>query len=225
MNWKAILYDWGGLNSALFQLVNEATPPILMPLAWIFSNFLGNYWTAPLVMLGLWAWSRSTAEAERALAIRRQLLQFVVGFGIAFAIASLLKLWLDFPRPAAVFGQMDHVLGTVEEHYSLPSGHSTYAALVAGALWPLTGIRHRLALAAYVVLVGWSRIAAGMHFPADVLAGWGIASGSLALAGSLLTMRLGAGRLVGLRAAGIWYGLAAAVLLGDQVAKAVVLLL
>ncbi|WP_438943402.1 signal peptidase II [Pseudomonas aeruginosa] len=38
-------------------------------------------------------------------------------------------------------------------------------------------------------------------------------------------MRLGAGRLVGLRAAGIWYGLAAAVLLGDQVAKAVVLLL
>lgn len=225
MNWKAILYDWGGLNSALFQLVNEATPPILMPLAWIFSNVVGNYWTAPLVMLGLWAWSRSTAAAERALAIRRQLLQFVVGFGIAFAIAYILKLWLDFPRPAAVFGQLDHVLGTVEEHYSLPSGHSTYAALVAGALWPLTGVRHRLALVAYVVLVGWSRIAAGMHFPADVLAGWGIASGSLALAGSLLTMLPGAGRLVGLRAVGIWYGLAAAVLLGDQVAKAVVSLL
>ena len=48
MNWKAILYDWGGLNSALFQLVYEATPPILIPLAWIFSNVLGNYWTAPL---------------------------------------------------------------------------------------------------------------------------------------------------------------------------------
>lgn len=222
MNWKAILYDWGGLNSALFQLVYEATPPILIPLAWIFSNVLGNYWTAPLVMLGLWAWSRSTAAADHALAIRRQLLQFVIGFGIAFAITSILKLWLDFPRPAAVFGQLDHVLGTVEEHYSLPSGHSTYAALVAGALWPLTGVRHRLALVAYVVLVGWSRIAAGMHFPADVLAGWGIASGSLALAGSLLTMLASAWRLTRLRAIGIWYGLAAAVLFGDQVAKAAV---
>ncbi|EIU7093733.1 MULTISPECIES: signal peptidase II [Pseudomonadota] len=225
MSWEAVLYDWGGLNGALFQFVNEATPPILMPLAWLFSNVLGNYWTAPLVMLGLWAWSRSTAAVGRALAIRRQLLQFVIGFGIAFAITSILKLWLDFPRPAAVFGQLDHVLGTVEEHYSLPSGHSTYAALVAGALWPLAGVRQRLALVAYVLLVGWSRIAAGMHFPADVLAGWGIASGSLVFAGSLLTTLQGAERLTGLRTTGIWYGLAAAVLLGDQVAKAVVSLL
>ncbi|ART47949.1 MAG: signal peptidase II [Burkholderiaceae bacterium] len=225
MSWKSVLYDWGGLNGALFQFINEATPPILMPLAWLFSNVLGNYWTAPLVLLTLWAWSRSTVVTGRALAIRRQLLQFVISFGIAFAITSILKLWLDFPRPAAVFGQLDHVLGTVEAHYSLPSGHSTYAALVVGALWPLAGVRQRMVLVAYVVLVGWSRIAAGMHFPADVLAGWGIASGSLVFAGSLLTMLPVAGRLTVLRAAGIWYGLAAAVLLGDQFAKAVVSLL
>ncbi|AVO48793.1 MULTISPECIES: signal peptidase II [Melaminivora] len=225
MSWKSVFYDWGGLNGALFQFINEATPPILMPLAWLFSNVLGNYWTAPLILLTLWAWSRSTAVTGRALAIRRQLLQFVISFGIAFAITSILKLWLDFPRPAAVFSQLDHVLGTLEEHYSLPSGHSTYAALVAGALWPLAGVRQRMALVAYVVLVGWSRIAAGMHFPSDVLAGWGIASGSLVLAGSLLTMLPVAGRLTDLRAAGIWYGLAAAVLLGDQFAKAVVSLL
>lgn len=225
MSWKFVLYDWGGLNGALFQFINEGTPLILMPLAWLFSNVLGNYWTAPLVMFALWAWSRSTVVAGRALAIRRQLLQFVIGFGIAFAIASILKLWLDFPRPAAVFGQLDHVLGTVEKHYSLPSGHSTYAALVAGALWPLASIRLRLALGAYVVLVGWSRIAAGMHFPADVLAGWVIASGSLVFAGSLLTMLPGTRRLAGLHAPGIWYSLAAAVLLGDQFTKAVVSLL
>lgn len=219
MSWKAIFYDRGGLNGALFQLINAATPTMLMPLAWLFSNVLGNYWTAPLLVLGLWAWSRSTAEARCALAIRRQLLQFVVGFGIAFALASCLKLGLDFPRPAAVFGQLDHVLDTVEERYSLPSGHATYAALVAGALWPLLGIRQRLALIAYVVLVGWSRIAAGMHFPADVLAGWGIATASLMLAGLLLRMLPGAMRTIAPRASGIGYGLAAAVLLGDQLAK------
>uniref|UniRef100_UPI003F4946C7 signal peptidase II n=1 Tax=Cupriavidus taiwanensis TaxID=164546 RepID=UPI003F4946C7 len=219
MSWKVIFYDWGGLNGALFQLINAATPTWLMPLAWLFSNVLGNYWTAPVVVLGLWAWSRSTAEARRALAIRRQLLQFVIGFGIAFAIASCLKLGLDFPRPAAVFSQLEHVLGTVEERYSLPSGHSTYAALVAGALWPLLGIRRRLVLVAYVVLVGWSRIAAGMHFPADVLAGWGIATTSLMLAGWLLRRLPGAMRTMATRASGAWYALAAAVLLGDQLAK------
>ena len=76
MSWKSVLYDWGGLNGALFQFINEVTPPLLMPLAWLFSNVLGNYWTAPLVMLTLWARSRSTMAAGRTLAIRRQLLQF-----------------------------------------------------------------------------------------------------------------------------------------------------
>jgi signal peptidase II len=59
----------------------------------------------------------------------------------------------------------------IERHYSLPSGHATYAALVVGALWPLMGRRGRIGLVLYAALVGWSRIAAGMHFPADVLAG------------------------------------------------------
>ncbi len=63
MSWKSVLYDWGGLNGALFQFINEVTPPLLMPLAWLFSNVLGNYWTAPLVMLTLWARSRSTMAA------------------------------------------------------------------------------------------------------------------------------------------------------------------
>ena len=102
MSWKFLLYGWGGLNAALFQIINHATPMVLMPLAWLFSNVLGNYWTAPLVMLGLWAWSISTAEAGHALAIRRQLFRFLVAFGIAFAIATFLKLLLEGGIPSEV---------------------------------------------------------------------------------------------------------------------------
>ena len=48
---------------------------------------------------------------------------------MALAAASALKWWLDFPRPHAVLGAAVHVIGAVELHYSLPSGHATYAAL------------------------------------------------------------------------------------------------
>ena len=181
MNWKFIFYDWGGLNATLFQLINQDTPAALMPVAWFYSNLLGNYWTTPLFILGLWAWSRTTKEAERRATIQTQLASFVVAFVLGIAATTLLKILLDFPRPLAVYGDQMHAIGVAAKHYSLPSGHSSYAALIAGTLWPLAGVRLRLLLVVYVVSVGWSRIALGMHFPADVLAGWALGAGCIAL--------------------------------------------
>lgn len=181
MSWKLFLYDWGGLNFVLFQVINQGTSACLAPLAWFFS-VVGSYWTAPPAMLGLWWWSRMAIEHQHAFAIRQQLVRFVVAFGLALVAATALKLGFDFPRPPAVFGDLVRVIGEAEHHYSLPSGHSTYAALVAGTLWPLVGARLRIALALYLVMVGWSRIAAGMHFPADVLAGWSLGLACLAVA-------------------------------------------
>lgn len=181
MTWKFLLYDWYGLNATLFHIINQGTPPSLAPLAWVFSNVLGNYWNAPLVMYGLWKWSRSVSEISRAAVIRQQLIRFIIAFGLAMIAATILKLLCDFPRPIAVFGDLVRVIGTPEWHYSLPSGHSTYAAIIVGTLWPLVGLRLRVLLVAYLVLVGWARIAAGMHFPADVLAGWGLGFTCLAV--------------------------------------------
>lgn len=47
---KFFLYEWGGLNSALIQVINRNLPPILIPWAWFFSNLLGKYWGAPLML-------------------------------------------------------------------------------------------------------------------------------------------------------------------------------
>lgn len=172
MTWKFLLYDWAGLNAVLFRIINQSTPSSLSPLAWMFSNILGNYWNAPLVMLGLWLWTRSTNQISQNSKIRLQLIYFIVAFGLAMSIVTALKLLFNFPRPLAVFGDLVRVIGMPEWNYSLPSGHSTYAALVVGSLWPLIKPRLRPSLIAYLVLVGWSRIASGMHFPADVLLGW-----------------------------------------------------
>ncbi|CAM6747136.1 Broad mercury transporter MerE [Leclercia adecarboxylata] len=51
MSWKFFLYDWGGLNIALFQAINMSTPAALEPLASFFNLVIGNYWTAPLMLL------------------------------------------------------------------------------------------------------------------------------------------------------------------------------
>lgn len=196
MSWALVLYDWGGWNREIFLLVNEGTPAMFLPLAKLFSYLLGNYWTAPVVMRGFWVWSRTTSDVDRSLELRAHLARFVVAFGMAFAVVGASKLLFDFPRPPAVFAHLWHSFGSVETHYSLPSGHSAYAALVAGGLWPMVRARWRLALLAYVALVGWSRLAAGMHFPADVLAGWTVALGSLALSSRLLKGLLNAPRIV-----------------------------
>ncbi len=153
MNWKFILYDWYGLNVALFQAISAGTPATLGPLAWFFS-LVGNYWTAPLTLLGLWWWSRSVTNPARADAVWHRLIVFGTAFLLALLAATVLKLWLDFPRPPAVFGELVRIIGEHERHYSLPSGHATYSALVIGALWPLVGRRGRVGLVLYAV--SWS---------------------------------------------------------------------
>lgn len=218
---KFFLYDWGGLNGVLFEVIHHNTPSILMPLAWIFSNLLGNYWGAPLVILGLWISSRQVQDNSHVLTIRHQISQFALAFGLSLAIATTLKLFCDFPRPAAVFGNLLQGDST-DWHYSLPSGHSTYAALVAGVLWPLVGIRCRFALGLYVILVGWSRIALAMHFPADVLAGWVIGFSGVAMTKRLLAAFPAISNIIKTMPGHVWYVLASIVLLVDQSSKSAV---
>ncbi len=218
MSWKFVLYDWAGLNLALFQAINTGTPPMLEPLATFFS-LIGSYWTTPLTLLGLWGWSKSTADPARAQAVQTRLVHFGVAFPLALVAASILKLWLDFPRPPAVLGARAHVIGTAELHYSLPSGHATYTALVASALWPLLAWRGRLGVVGYAMLVGWSRVAAGMHFPADVLAGWTLGLGCSLLAGWLISFTAVQCGNRPLAPVWPWYGVAATAIAADQTAK------
>jgi len=93
------------------------------------------------------------------------------------ALDQALKEWFRRPRPQAFFG-------VAPDNYSFPSGHAmvslcfylVLAEIVIEEEWPHG---HRLLARAVAValslLVGFSRIYLGVHYPTDVLAGYAAA--------------------------------------------------
>jgi membrane-associated phospholipid phosphatase len=97
-------------------------------------------------------------------------------FSMAYVLDGVLVNWLkyllNFPRPplALPLGSVI-IIGTPEYRHSFPSGHASFAMLMAASLWPVLGRAWRVAAVMFVPWVCLSRVSLGAHFPADVLAG------------------------------------------------------
>jgi len=127
---------------------------------WVFRTIV--------VAVAVWLWRRG---AKRLAAWA------VVTMAIGGVLGVVLKLLVDrarptFPEPVA------HASG-----YSFPSGHALNSALGVGVLLlvflpVLTRAGRALAYtvgAAVVLLTGYDRVALGVHFVSDVVAGWVVA--------------------------------------------------
>ena len=142
---------------------------------------LVTWLAAPAVVAGVVVAAVAVLSARRHAGSAAFLVASSAG---AALLVSVAKLVVARPRPPAV----DAVV--VARGYSFPSGHAAQSVACYGALaliaWYLSDDR-RVRLAVLVaaglvaVAVGASRVVLGVHWTSDVIAGWALAAGWLAL--------------------------------------------
>ena len=164
---RAAVHDWASppLTSGMIAITTLGSELVMLP--------LGAVLVWRLVSTG-----------------RRRLAAFIaIGTLGAEVLSQLLKLAMQRPRPPVFFGLSS------AETYSFPSGHAFVASVFYGLLASAfiavePSSRKRAASAAMAVLasmlIGFSRVYLGYHYPSDVLGGWTLAAAWLVLTRLLL---------------------------------------
>lgn len=173
---KAIFYDWGGVNTWLFQVINSLHSEGIDALM-LFATSVADHshFPAYAAVFSLMALVSIRYTGRRAmLPWFTVLCVFILGYAVDGWLVTWLKSAFSFPRPPLALGaSMVHVVGQPEFNlnHSFPSGHAAFSSLVVASLWPVLNRPGRWLGVVFVMLVAVSRISLGAHFPADVLAG------------------------------------------------------
>ena len=159
-----MLYEWG---IEVIRVIQRIETPALTALMRFIAALGTEILYVPLILFMLW-W----IDEKR---------------GLRFGILMILSVWInlfmkDFlqqPRPF----NLDPSLGMIAvSGYGAPSGHAQLAAIFwilmavwLKKVWPKRRTAIWAAAISVILLVGFSRLYLGVHFPTDLLAGWMLA--------------------------------------------------
>ncbi|RMG33382.1 MAG: phosphatase PAP2 family protein [Gammaproteobacteria bacterium] len=151
---------YGGYHAG-FEWLHSALRPLFPDLAWAFLTRLGDERVLLIVTL---LFARRHPEIFWSMLLAALL---------AILYSRGLKHLVDAVRPSGIYpADALQVIGPRLRAHSFPSGHTTSVFVFAGVLFAFartTGERALLLVVA--TLVGLSRVALGVHWPQDVLAG------------------------------------------------------
>lgn len=161
------LYGPQSLNHQLFMLINHATNPIFDAVVPICTSLGGSkavYVYAPILLF--------ISLINKEAMPRRYVWVYCLGTALALLMEGVLKDYFHIPRPAMAIGlDQVRVLGELKLKNSLPSGHASFSFLTAFVLGYRRSWRWKAPLFTSALLVAYSRIYVGAHYPLDVAVG------------------------------------------------------
>lgn len=187
MGMKDIIYDWNGYNIKIFYLVNGIQGELYENFMQIGSR-LGYhkmfFLYFPVIALVAYFCTRIKKESYHKFQYiqyrnkwEKVLLTLCLAYGFSAIWVSQLKAHFQYLRPFARLPEgsvntADIVKLSESPMASFPSGHSSFAMMMAVSIWPILSNNGKIFACLYVIWVGISRLALGAHFPADVSFGF-----------------------------------------------------
>lgn len=179
---KEAFYDWWGANEGLFKLINGIHSPAYDNFM-LFVTQLGDkhfflpYMGLLAVYVGL---ALLIGKIQRRAALRQQCIMWFgvfavlfAGFAAAMIVAYGFKELFALPRPYVALPSFDVTLverlESEKSYRSFPSGHVTMITIMIMGMWPMLSPHMKMLGLFLIALVAWSRVALGVHFPADTV--------------------------------------------------------
>ena len=155
----------GDANIVIY--VNTNRPRALDPFFAFYTNW-GNY----IMMFAMIAFLVAAFTLDRLKEYRPMLFALLISAVITdLIIVQIIKVTVNRTRPWAAYN-LEIVGAKPPVGESFPSGHTSEAFTYATPLMlKFKNTALRIALLTYAILMGFSRIYAGVHYPSDVLAG------------------------------------------------------
>ncbi len=172
------------LDRQLFLLVNNGLAntsfDILMP-----QMTKSSFWLVPLLIAGTIYWRRAGRFALVVMTISILL----IGLSDLFSVRVLKPLFERF-RPCDPRGLVEggrFLVGNLRS-LSFPSSHAFNSAAFA-FFYSVILPKRKWYFFTLTLLIGFTRVYVGVHYPLDVISGW-IIGGGFGVVGGILTLRL-----------------------------------